>query len=76
VAKPFYTPLELLEHLEKTGVLHRMIRRHAEGYSDDGLISTFSYGYRVCDPVNGIHLGDKEECIGCTARRLIDEVNP
>jgi hypothetical protein len=67
MAQPFYKPIELLVYLESSGILHRMVRRHAPGYSDDGLVMEFPY--RACEG----RLDEHEECLGCTARRLIEE---
>jgi hypothetical protein len=68
MTRSFGNPKELLYFLESSGILHKMIRRNNPGHADDGLISSSSY--RVCEEVP---LTRYEECLGCIARKLLDE---
>ena len=46
--------------------LHKVVRRHAPGCKDDGMISIGDYC--ICNT-----LTENEECLGCTTKRILDE---
>lgn len=71
MARPLNNALEFLAELEGNGVLHRMVRRNIPGDPSDGLVS--SWAYRVCKEGKTFLLRDDEECLGCIAKRILDE---